>query len=96
MRAPECIKFGESSALDVDQTFNLTGGIYTLAAVATWGGGNIVVEMLLPDGTSYAPCHTPLDDDGIVQGLQLPPGSYRLNLTTAADVVGSLARVPGE
>lgn len=92
MRAPEAVHF-----TDVDATpaqFNLYGGVYVLGAVATWGGGNVVLEMLMPDGVSLAPTHTALTDDNITGPLYLPPGTYQLTITTVTDVTASITRVP--
>lgn len=76
--------------------FTLAGGVYVLGAVATWGGGNVVLEMLLPDGASLAPTHTALSADGITGPLYLPPGTYSLTITTATGVTAALTRVPFE
>lgn len=94
MRATESVKFDTIAATTA--AFTLTGGVYVFSAVATWGGGNAVIQEQLQDGTSYAPTHTALMVDGITPPLYLPPGSYRLAITTATALVGNITRVPFE
>lgn len=73
------------------------GGYYELAGVATWGGGNIEVQALGPDGTTYlsAATATKLTANGRIQAY-LPPGSYQLTVTTASAIYASLTRMPLE
>lgn len=94
MRAPESKQWTAVDATPAQ--FVLYGGVYVLSAVATWGGGDVVVERLLPDGTSLAPTHTALSADGITDPIYLPPGKYSLTITTATDVTAELSRVPFE
>lgn len=85
----------------------LTGGRYQLSAHATWGGGSLKLEQLLPDNTTYfalfgSPSSaTPntfvasLAADGVLY-FDLPPGTYELVYATGTALYASLARVPLE
>ena len=85
----------------------LEGGQYQLAAHATWGGGNIALQQLLPDGTTFLALFgqpnsaTPttwaasLLADGTLT-FNLPPGTYQLVVTTATALYAALTRVPLE
>lgn len=73
------------------------GGLYALAAHATWGGGNIEVRPVLPDGSTKASFATPmkLTADGVIQA-NLEPGLYELTVTTATAIYAALSRVPND
>ncbi len=75
--------------------FTLLGGSYHISMKATWGGGNVVLQMLGPDGSTYLPVHTALTADG-VSSANLPPGTYRWAVTTATAVYAQVVRIPGE
>lgn len=92
MRATESVKFTNVDATPAD--FPLTGGKYAIDVVATWGGGNIVLQVALPGGT-YAPVHTALTDDGHVV-VDLAPGLYQFTLTTATAAFAAITRIPQE
>lgn len=94
MRGTESVQFSGISATTA--AFALTGGVYVFGASATFSGGNIGVEMLLPDGTTWVDANTPLTAAGISGPLYLPPGSYRVAIVTSTAVVASLTRVPFE
>jgi hypothetical protein len=66
-----------------------------LSGVATFGGGNIEVQMLGPDGSTYLSMPTPikLTAAGTIGGY-FPFGTYRLLITTATAVYVELANVP--
>lgn len=93
MRAPESKKWTDVDA--TPETVIIYGGVYVLSAVATWGGGNVVLERVISEGV-LAPTHTALTDDGITDPLYLPPGEYQLTITTATGVTADLTRVPFE
>lgn len=65
--------------------FVLRGGNYGLTCHATWGGGNVALQRLSPDGSSYVTVITALTADGY-GNANLPSGSYRLQVTTATAV----------
>lgn len=94
MRAQEAKAFTNIDATTAG--FTLGGGNYVLAVSATFGGGNVGVEVLLPDGATWVDCHTPLTAAGITAALALPPGQYRIAIATATGVTCSLVRVPAE
>lgn len=74
--------------------FALKGGTYMLLAHATWGGGNIEVQALGPDGSTWLSFATPMKltaDGTIIQ--QMPAGTYRLNVTTAIAIFAALAGI---
>ena len=74
-------------------TFQLVGGRYAFGANATWGGGNLALQILMPDGSTYVACATALTADGF-EVLILPPGTYKFVVTTASSVQGFVLPVP--
>lgn len=75
--------------------FFLTGGKYGIAVLATFGGGNVVLQGLGPDGSTYVPMHTAITAAGVAT-VDIPPGQYRWAVTTATAVYASVARIPGD
>jgi hypothetical protein len=75
--------------------FTLKGGYYSLACVATFGGGNVELQVLGPDQSTYlsAPTALKLSAAGTIAGY-LPPGQYRFLITTATAVYCSVTGVP--
>lgn len=75
--------------------FPLKGGYYMVSAVATFGGGNVELQALGPDGSTWLSAPTPLKltAAGMIAGY-LPPGQYRFTITTATAVYCSAAGVP--
>lgn len=65
--------------------FTLRGGNYGLTCHATFGGGNIALQRLATDATSWVTVITALTADGFASA-NLPSGSYRLQITTATGV----------
>ena len=70
------------------------GGKGVFAAKATWGGGSVAFQYLLPDNTTWA---TPEDgtlsaDGGFV--FELPPCMIRAEVTTATAVYARADRIP--
>lgn len=62
--------------------FKLMGGKYAVvASAASWGGGNLAMQVLGPDGTTYVACITAITANGFAV-YDLPPGTYRFVLTT--------------
>lgn len=73
--------------------FVLLGGYYGFTVSATWGGGSVVLKVLMPDGTTYiAASPTYAADDTDV--FALPAGTYKIAITTATAVQGSLTPIP--
>jgi hypothetical protein len=75
--------------------FALKGGSYLIAAVATFGGGNVELQALGPDQSTWLslPTALKLSAAGTIAG-NLPPGQYRFTITTATAVYCSVAGVP--
>ncbi|MGH3514686.1 MAG: hypothetical protein ACRDRB_20795 [Pseudonocardiaceae bacterium] len=73
--------------------FTLLGGRYAVGSAATWGGGNVAFNILMPDGTTYIAFLTAFTADSIAV-VDLPPGSYEIVITTATSVQGFLVRIP--
>lgn len=76
--------------------FEIDGGVYVLTGVATWGGGNIDLQKLGPDGSTLLDLSTPvkLTANGCTAPAYLPPGQYQLTVTTATAIYAELSRVP--
>jgi hypothetical protein len=75
--------------------FPLDGGYYMVAVVATFGGGNVELQVLGPDQSTWlsAPTALKLSAAGTIAGY-LPPGQYRFAIVTATAVYCSVAGVP--
>lgn len=58
------------------------GGRGVLTAVATWGGGNIALQYMGPDGSTWLAVGTALTANGL-STFELPPGLIRAAVTTA-------------
>jgi hypothetical protein len=95
MRAHEGYRFSNIAATPAD--FVLEGGFYEFAATATFGGGSVKLQQPDPAGTfgdvgtttSFGPTA------GKAQ-VYLPPGTYRLLITTATAVYATVTRIPLE
>jgi len=76
-------------------SFRLNGGDYLMAAVATWGGGNVELQALGPDQATYlsAPTALKLSANGMISGY-LPTGIYKFVVTTATALYVSVAGIP--
>lgn len=69
------------------------GGVYNFAAKATWGGGNVKLQQLMPDGSTYADvASSTISADGSLN-LTLAPGLYRQVVTTATAIYSRITRV---
>lgn len=73
---------------------NLKGGTYVFSVTATFGGGNVQVQAMMPDEATWANVGGALTAAGQSNGLFLPPGQYRFNVTTATAVYAALVGVP--
>lgn len=74
-------------------SFVLMGGRYAFGIHATFGGGNVVLQILMPDNSTFVSCGTALTADGF-EVFDLPAGTYQIAITTATGVEGFLQRVP--
>ena len=71
-----------------------SGGTYGIAAIATWGGGSVDLQILGPDGATYL---SVLDTVFVANGVklvQLPVGTYKFVVTTATAVYVSIGGTP--
>jgi hypothetical protein len=81
--------------------FALKGGFYVMAAVATFGGGSVELQMLGPDQSTFltTPAAYPvgatmkLSAAGAIQGY-LAPGQYKFVVVTASAVYCSVMGIP--
>ncbi len=73
--------------------FTLLGGRYGCAVNATWGGGNVQLQILMPDGTTYINAAASFTADGTAV-YDLPQGKFKILVTTASAVQGSLVPIP--
>lgn len=77
--------------------FELKGGKYGAAVVATFGGGSVKLQMLGPDGSTYVSVASATDFTAAGYGtVDLPPGKYRWTVATATAVYAVVCRIPGE
>ncbi len=78
---------------------SLYGGRYLFGVTATFGGGSVALQGLLPDGATYATvpniagAATSLTAAGWMT-VDLAPGMYQLLITTATAVTASVSSVP--
>jgi hypothetical protein len=73
--------------------FVVKGGSYGLSVVATFGGGNVQLQLLGPDGSTWLSVGSAVTANGFAS-LTLPPGTYRIAITTATAVYAALTSVP--
>lgn len=73
--------------------FPLKGGKYALIASATFGGGNLQLQVLAMDGTTYVNAAASITAAGLTT-YDLPQGMYRVSVTTATAVYVSLTSIP--
>jgi hypothetical protein len=93
MRAQEAVVFSNISATTAAFTYG--GGVSRFTVTATFGGGNVGLEQLGPDGVTWLATLTALTVNGST-AVSLPPGQFRVSVATATAVYTQLARVPGE
>jgi hypothetical protein len=73
--------------------FYVLGGRYAVAVDATFGGGSVTLQILMPDGTTYVSILPAFTAAGAAT-VDLPPGSYKFDIVTATAVQGFVVRVP--
>jgi hypothetical protein len=72
----------------------LKGGTYALQVVATFGGGNVKLQNMGPDGVTFIDIpNTTLSANGFVI-VTIPAGIYQIVVTTATAVYAALQGVP--
>ncbi len=107
MRTTEAIKFSNIGATTA--AFALYGGRYAVGVVATFSSGSVKFQQLGPDGSTYLDLKAPYDVAGteqddvigtfVANGMKVfdvPPGQYKLTITTASAVYANVVRVPLE
>lgn len=72
--------------------FTLRGGQYGLDVIATFGGGNVTLQRLAADGTTWVTVLAPVTTAGYAT-VNLPGGTYRFSITTATAVYIQLTSV---
>jgi hypothetical protein len=73
--------------------FSLKGGTYGIAVTATFGGGNVQLQMLSIDGVTWFNVATSITAAGLTI-QQLPPGQFRVAITTATAVFIAIDTIP--
>lgn len=76
--------------------FALAGGVYTLTAAATWGGGTVALSQEMPDGSTWVATDLSLTANGMADPVALPPGQYKITVATASAVYAAVSRIPGD
>lgn len=109
MRAPENYKYTQAAAGNGTAFPVNFGGFFSVAVVATFGGGSVELQVLGPDATTWLSLYDTFNNAGAeadlivgkfaangAKNLYLSPGQYRFVLTTATVLSATLSRVPGE
>jgi hypothetical protein len=75
--------------------FQLQGGKYAAAAIATWGGGSAKLQALGPDGSTFLSVSSATDfsANGYAT-VDLPAGQFRFTIATATAVYAYVDRIP--
>lgn len=68
------------------------GGRFLGDAMGTWGGGNVQLQRLGPDGSTWLNYGAAITANGAA-AVELAPGSYRAVVTTATGVYYWLTEV---
>jgi hypothetical protein len=94
MAAREQVTFSNIAATTA--AFALGGGLYVSDVKATFGGGNVALQRIMPDASTYVTVITAQTADGASSATYLPPGQYKYLITTATAVYIALTRIPQE
>lgn len=87
----------ESNIAATTAAFKLTGGLYGVDAVGTWGGGSAKLQKLAADGSTYLSVSSGTDFTANgYSTVNLPAGSYKIVIATATAVYVNIRRIPGE
>jgi hypothetical protein len=90
MAATESHQYGNISA--TTGAFSLLGGKFEFAVSATFGGGNVQLQTLSLDGSTWINAGSSVTTNGI-STLDLAPGQYRIAITTASAVYAALTTI---
>lgn len=75
--------------------FRLKGGKYGVGAMATFGGGSVSLEFLQADGSTWTAVGTSTTFTAAgYAAVDLPPGQYRINVTTATAAYATVTGIP--
>lgn len=74
--------------------FPVEGGDYVLDVSATFSGGNVGLDRLAADDTTWVPALTALTVAGQSPRTALPRGQYRISVVTATAIYARLQRLP--
>lgn len=88
--ANQTVSFSNISATPT--VFTLGGGLYSITAHATWGGGSITLQRLAPDATTYITVSAAITTDGYAT-VSLPPGTYKLLVATATGIYVDIVEI---
>lgn len=84
------------AATGASSTFVLEGGRYLMNGVsASWGGGNVELQMLGADGATYVKVGSDITANSS-QEVACAPGTYRFNVTTTTAGSVALGRIPND
>ena len=82
------------NATTANVEFYFPGGVCSLSAKATWGGGSLKLQQLLPDNVTWVDiANSTLSADGYLN-VTIPPGKFRSVLATATAVYARVTRIP--
>lgn len=73
--------------------YKVSGGRYGVGVSATWGGGTVTLQCLMPDGSTYVTAASAFLADGVAV-VDLPAGMYKAAIATATAVQFFLAPIP--
>lgn len=71
----------------------ISGGRWLIAAVATWGGGNIKLQLLGPNATYVDIPSSTISANGAL-AVQIPTGTYKIARTTATAIYCTMYWIP--
>lgn len=95
MRADDGTEYTWSAA-GASPSFVLVGGRYVMFGLsADWNGGNVELQALGPDGSTFLKVGDDISANGS-QVVDLAPGEYQFGVTTTAAGSASLGRVPND
>ena len=73
--------------------FELSSGQYATVATATWGGGNVQLQIQSIDGTTWLNATSAVNSNGFSSQLFFPEGIYQLVVTTATAVYYEISKL---
>lgn len=86
------LSFTGAAGSDSPIKFSLLGGRYGVVLNASWGGGNVELDVFAPDNTTAVKIASWTAD--ATEIIDLVPGHYQFQITTATAAQVALVRVP--